>query len=173
MQPAFSPLTIMQEFRRAKAVCQRNPVVRQTCRTAKSSAQVAPWVRPQAVSPKACVLKHGRKRPHRLMARFSEDERETVIGKAKMSSLSVNEFIRASILGAGYVSRIDPTKRQLLLEASRELGHQGNNLNQIAKHLNGGILDPMNGNDMLSVLARSLLAAHQTVRKALTEGEIY
>ncbi|MCL2505526.1 MAG: plasmid mobilization relaxosome protein MobC, partial [Alphaproteobacteria bacterium] len=79
-------------------------------------------------------------------------------------------YIRASVLGAGYVSAIDPTKHQLLINIQRELNKQGTNLNQIAKHLNAGILNPFQGKDHLSLLARSLLNAHSSVRLALSES---
>ena len=61
-------------------------------------------------------------------------------------------------------------KRQLLQNISRELGRQGTNLNQIAKHLNAGIASPEQGDSMLAIIARSLLAAHKAVRHALAEG---
>lgn len=173
MQNAFPPLTIMQEFRRAKAVCQRNPGIRQICRTDKSSAQVALSVEQQVVERKACGLKPDQAKSSRLAVRLSDSEREFVSQHAKTAHLTLSEYFRASILGPGYVSRIDPTKRQLLLDVSRELGRHGNNLNQIAHHLNAGIIDPINGHDTLSVLARSLLSAYQNVRESLTEGKQY
>lgn len=167
---SLSPIQL--QFRSAKAaICDRKDNVRQQGTKSKSYAQVETLVRPQAVSPKSGELKLGRKRHHRLMARFSEAEREIVTAKAQASHLSVNEFIRVSVLGAGYVSSTDPVKRKLLLDISRELGRQGNNLNQIAKHLNAGIAAPEQGDSMLAIIARSLLAAHKVVRQTLAEGQ--
>jgi predicted nucleic-acid-binding protein len=52
------------------------------------------------------------------MGRFSEQERNFILGKAQANFLSVNEFIRASVLGNGYVSSLDPAKRELLRRVS-------------------------------------------------------
>ena len=136
----------------------------------KSSAQVALSVGQQVVGRKSCVLKHGESKPFRITARFSECEREILVRQAEESRLTVSEYIRASVLGQRYVSSIDPVKRELLRNVSRELGKQGGNLNQIAKHLNSGTSSPEQGNSMLAIIARSLLSAHSTVRNTLAEG---
>ena len=78
----------------------------------KSSAQVATLVRPQVVSPISGGLGPKRKRPHRLMGRFSKEEKETVETKAESACLSVNEFIRISTLGDHYASSLNPELRQ-------------------------------------------------------------
>jgi hypothetical protein len=136
----------------------------------KSSAQVETTVRPLAVRPKAGELKLGRERPYRLMGRFSEQERDFVIGKAQANFLSVNEFIRASVLGNGYVSSLDPVKRELLRRISQELGSQGETLHRVAEHMGLERVDPQEGNSMLAVITRSLLSTHTDVRRAMTEG---
>ena len=138
----------------------------------KSSAQVAPLVRPQAVGQKAGALKRGRKSPHRLMARFSDAEKEVVQRKAKATRLSISEYIRASVLGAGYVATVDPARQKLLHDLSRELGRQGNNLNQIAKQMNAsGQTQQAEG--MLAEVFDSLITAHNDVRRAMAERKLY
>ncbi len=76
-------------------------------------------------------------------------------------------------MGPGYVSSIDPAKRQLLLDIYGELSRQGTNLNQIARKMNAGTLSPQNGNTTLAALAKSLFAAHRALRHALTKGAVY
>jgi hypothetical protein len=71
------------------------------------------------------------------------------------------------------LSAIDPVKRELLKNVSRELGRQGNNLNQIAKHLNASTASPEQGESMLAMLARSLLSTHAVVRQNLADGRKY
>jgi hypothetical protein len=181
-----------QRFRTtARAVCRplgaydslKNPPSQQGCDTqkrsdnlsdkkAKSFAQVAPLVRPPVVRPEACELKLGRERPHRLMARFSDDEKAFVQRKAKTARLSLSEYIRVSVLGDVYVSTVDPERQKLLHNLSRELGYQGNNLNQIAKHLNAGG-ESQQGEGMLAELFDSLVDAHNAVRRAMAERKLY
>jgi len=168
--PSLSPVR-MQFKLAATSLCGQTKSVKQEPKNFKSYAQVETLVRPQVVSPKSGGLKPERKRPYRLMARFTEAEKEVVLGKASAARLSMNEYIRSSVLGAGYVSTVDPTKRQHLIDLHHELKKQGNNLNQIAKHLNAGILNPLRGEDVLSVLARSLVDTHMSVRLALSEGQ--
>jgi hypothetical protein len=136
----------------------------------KSSAQVAPLVRPQVVSPKSCELKLGRQRPYRLMGRFSKEEKECVETKAIAAGLSVNEYIRATSLGPDYKPRPDRDLVLALLATNRELTAQGNNLNQIAKHMNNGTALPAEAEGMLGVLGRSLLQTHRAIRSALSQG---
>lgn len=142
-------------------------------KVAKSYAQVESSVRPHVVSPNSGGLKSGRERPHRLMARFSDAEKEFVQSKADMECLSINEYIRASVLDNGYTSSLDPVHRKLLLELSRELGLHGHNLGLIAEHLYAGNVNPYDGERTLEKMFTSLLAAHNAVRRALAEGETY
>ena len=68
----------------------------------------------------------------------------------------------------GYIVRLDLTDVRRMVQL---LSNVTNNLNQIAKHLNAGILNPLQGKDTLSVLARSLVDTHFSVRLALSEGK--
>src|ERR1700722_18535847 len=102
----------------------------------KSSAQVALSVGQDVVRPGAGGLKPRDSKPFRITVRFSEDERETLVGRAEKACQTVSEYIRTSVLGLAYGSSIDPEKYRVLTQLNRELSRQGNNLNQIAKHLN-------------------------------------
>ena len=165
------PSLVQLEFRRAKTICKRKvSVVQRVSDNSKSSAQVATLVRPQVVSPKSGGLKPGRKRPYRLMGRFSKEERDRVKSKAMAARVSVNEFIRLSAMGADYASSLNPELRQLFLAVHRELCRQGNNLNQVAKHLNAGTATCEQGDSMLAMISRSLITAHMAVGRALAEG---
>ncbi len=181
---------IQQAFRQVgKSVCNRYatlndvapvqqiPSVRQNveqiCETGKSYAQVAPSVQRQAVSLRACGLKPVESRVSHIGIRFAPQEREFIVQQAKKTCLTLSEYIRASALGPGYASTIDPMKRQLLQDAIRELNRQGNNLNQIARHLNAGDMEPDQGERELSRLEQSLIAAQRAVRTALAEGKSY
>ncbi len=146
--------------------------VRQSCETGKSSAQVASSVGQQSVRRQTCGLKP-EPRPFKISTRFASDEREFLVRQAETSCLTVSEYIRASSLGPGYAATIDPMKRQLLQDAIRELNRQGNNLNQIARHLNTGGLTPEQGERELTRLEKALIAAQRAVRHALTEGKSY
>ena len=137
-----------------------------------SSAQVALCVGQPAAEPMSDATKPNDCRPFRITVRFSISEREILVRHAEKSCLTVSNYIRAAVLGAGYLSAIDPVRQELLKNISRELGHQGNNLNQIAKHLNTGKTPIDEGNSMLAIIARSLLPAHQAVRRALAEGKV-
>lgn len=154
----------------AEAIKRKESVVQQNPERDKSSTQVALSVKQQAVKRDACELKLGEPKHSFIGIRFTDCEREIVVKQAAQSGLTLSEYVRASVLGAGYVSLIDPVKRELLRNVSRELGRQGNNLNQIAKHMNANAVSPEQGNSMLAVIARSLLSAHASVRQALTEG---
>ena len=105
------------------------------------------------------------------MARFSEAEYLIALQKATASDFSINELIRVSVLGQTYVSPVDPELRKQLVIANRELSRQGNNLNQIAKHLNARSATAEQGESMLLILGRSLLSAHKVVRQTLAEGQ--
>ncbi len=135
-----------------------------------SSAQVALSVEQYVVRQKSGGLKPREIKPFRLGVRLSENEHEIVVRHAEKAGLTVSEYVRVSALGPTYASSIDPEKRQQLLNLNRELSRQGTNLNQIAKHLNAGIVSPEQGESMLAILARALLGAHMAVRKALAEG---
>lgn len=145
----------------------------QECEAGKSYAQVAPSVQRQAVSQRACGLKPGESRVSHIGIRFARQEREFIVQQAKKTGLTLSEYIRASALGPGYAATIDPMKRQLLKDAIRELNRQGNNLNQIARHLNAGSLTSEQSERELSRLEQSLIAAQRAMRAALAEGQSY
>jgi hypothetical protein len=137
----------------------------------KSSTQVATLVRPPVVSPKSGELKLGRQRPYRLMARFSKSEKESVEAKADTAGLSINEYIRATSMGSNYKSPTDPELVKALLKLNRELTAQGNNLNQIAHHMNSREILPSQGESLLGIISRSMLQTHKAVRAALSQGK--
>jgi hypothetical protein len=137
----------------------------------KSFAQVETLVRPQVVRPKSCELKlRGRSRPYRLMGRFSEAEKGTVIVKAKAAGLSVNEYIRASILGRDYQPPFDKQFRQALLMVYRELTAWGNNINQIAKGMNSGTTTPAQAGITIERMKEGLQEALRLAHKVLARG---
>lgn len=136
----------------------------------KSSTQVAPLVRPPVVRPKACGLKPGRKRPFRLMGRYSKEERDTVIAKADDACMSINEFIRTSTLDDEHIPSLNPELRQRFIAVQRELCKQGADLNRIATYMETNALSPNEVNSMLGMIGWSLVAAHQSVRESIAYG---
>jgi hypothetical protein len=176
MRRDYSSLTqAHEEFRRAQKTWLKRNTTNEDANSekTKSYAQVALSVEHKIVQREAGGLKSEKSRLSHIGIRLSESEREIVVQQAEQSRLTISEYVRASVLGAGYISTIDPVKRELLQRVSRELGRQGNNLNQIAKHLNSGAASPEQGDSMLAMIARSLLSAYQSVRKALAEGRSY
>ncbi|MGE3622341.1 MAG: hypothetical protein AB7H77_00510 [Bdellovibrionales bacterium] len=166
---SFPSLAYLQ-FRRAKSLCNRSaPIKFDLDDKTKSSAQVALSVEQQVVERNACGLKPEKSKPFRLAVRLSKNEREIVVRRAEKACLILSEYFRAAILGPEYVSNNDPVKQELLKKISRELSRQGNNLNQIAFHLNAEMVPPSDAESMLGIMARSLLAAHTAVRQALAE----
>jgi Bacterial mobilisation protein (MobC) len=137
----------------------------------KSCAQVETLVRPQVVSPKSSELKLGRQRPYRLMARFSKSEKDGVEAKAEAAGLSINEYIRATSMGSDYKPPTDPELIKALLKLNKELTAQGNNLNQIAHHMNSGEVLPSQGESLLGIISRSMLQTHKAIRAALSQGK--
>jgi hypothetical protein len=138
----------------------------------KSYAQVASFVKQQAVQQKSGGLKPEGGKAAFIGIRLSSQERQLVLGRAINSSLKLSAYARAALLGADYVAKHDPVRRKLLQDVSRELGHQGNNLNQIAKQLNSGFITQDEAYALLNDLGGSLVAAHNAVRLALTEGKV-
>ena len=164
-----------KQFRQAaKELCSETKNVGQNdTKNFKSCAQVERSVKPQVaplVAPNSAGSFPRPQKTYSYGLKLRDGELDIIRLKAQDLNMSVNAYIRASVLGAGYVSAIDPTKHQLLINIQRELNKQGTNLNQIAKHLNAGILNPFQGKDHLSLLARSLLNAHSSVRLALSES---
>lgn len=137
----------------------------------KNRTQVETLVRP-AVSPKSGELKLGRKRPHRLMGRFSDKERAVVMAKANSAGLSINEYLRASVLGSNYKPPINPALHQALLMLNRELTAHGRNLNQIAKRLNSRMVNPDEGISSLEAIRAPLTTTLATLKLVLTRGAL-
>ncbi len=176
-------ISIKSQFKMAaKEICKPNTPVEHSqveqaknvepdSKTSKSYAQVALSVEQRGVRRKDGGLKPEAAKPFRLGVRMTRQEQDIVVRRAKEARLTISEYVRASVLGAGYVSAFDPVKRQLLRDIGRELGKQGGNLNQIAKQLNQKFITADQGETMLGHLARSLLSAHEAVRQALTAGK--
>lgn len=168
--------SIKSQFRQAaKAVCQ--PVVDTQVDSQwsdhnkdKSYAQVEIMVRPQVVSPKSGGLKPKRRRPYRLMARFTPEERVVVHKKAMAAQLSMNEYIRASVLGADYRPPLSTELYHSLLDLYRELTRHGTNLNQIARKLNAGFLSTEDASRLLAALAPELSRVYTAIYQTLANG---
>lgn len=102
--------------------------------------------------------------------RFSDRQREVIEAKAKAASISVSELIRAAALGTDYRPPFDPQLVQELLALRRELAAQGNNLNQIARRLNGGRASSIEGQTMMDRLGRALLRTYDALHVTLARG---
>ncbi|MGB9153407.1 MAG: plasmid mobilization relaxosome protein MobC [Alphaproteobacteria bacterium] len=139
----------------------------------KSYAQVATSVT-QTVLQKSCELKlkglEGQK-SETCSVRFQAGELAIIRTKAQLAGVSTNSYIRASSLGSAYKQPINPELQRTLLALNRELTAQGNNLNQIAKHMNNGTATPSRGLTILESIRVPLVVALMTVRHALVQGE--
>lgn len=168
---SFPPLVHLQ-FRRAKAICKRGVI---NSGSTKSSAQVETLVIP-SVLPKSGELKLGgstrKKRPSPYSIRLTENQKTIIRAKAQAAGLSVNEFIRAVVLGSNYKPPLPPDLCRQLLDMNRELTRQGTNLNQIARQFNAGILSPAQAEGQLAVLAPMMTETHKAVREALAQGRV-
>jgi len=136
---------------------------------AKSSAQVESFVCQQTGSQNSGELKLDGSRPYRIVVRFTKEEKVTVGIQAKQARMPVSSFVRLTLLRQ---PGLDPERNSLLHKVHYELTKQGTNLNQIAKHLNGGTASLEQGNSMLAIIARPLLATYQAVQQALVDGKI-
>src|SRR5580704_7704506 len=95
------PLVHLQ-FRRAKAICKRGL---HNDGNTKSSAQVERLVIPPVLPISGGLKPNGitsKKRPSPVPVRLSEEQKKIVRAKAHTAGLSVNEYIRASVLGPNY-----------------------------------------------------------------------
>jgi hypothetical protein len=95
-----------------------------------------------------------------------------VQAKAKSAGLSLNQYLRAAILKSNYKPPLQPELCRKLLALNVELTRQGNNLNQIARQLNAGILSPAQAEGQLAVLAPAMLETHKAIREALAQGRV-
>jgi len=163
---------IRAAFGRAKILCSRQTEGKTVKREPKSCAQVASSVKQQAVKRNSGGLKPEDGKSSFIGIRLSFNERQLVLGRATNSGLKLSAYARAALLGADYVEKHDPVRRKLLQDLSRELGHQGNNLNQIARQLNSGFVTQDEAFALLNSLGTSLISAHNAVRLAMTEGKV-
>lgn len=139
---------------------------------AESYAQVAPSVL-HPVAQKSCGLKPesvGGKKSEVRSIRFQAGELVIVEAKAVMAGVSINSYIRAAALGSDYEQPMHPELRKALLATNRELTAHGNNLNQIAKHLNMGQITPDRAVSMLDAIRHPLVRTLMAVKKALAQG---
>ena len=70
-----------------------------------------------------------------MSMRISAEDKELIEEKARKTGLTTSEYMRRCALGRKLPCYGDTS---LLSEYSMQLGKIGSNLNQIAKHLNGG-----------------------------------
>jgi len=141
-------------------------------REPKSYAQVRTSVEQQAVQQKSGGLKPKCGKSFHIGIRLSLQERQQVLERAVNSGLKLSVYARAALLGADYVAKHDPVRRKRLQDLSTELGRQGNNLNQIARQLNSGLITQDEAFALLNDLGNSLISAHNAVRLTLTEGKV-
>ena len=81
-----------------------------------------------------------RQRTKTAMVRMTPEESAAIMERAQNTGLSTGAYLRACALGDSgpRAKRAPPINRALLGEALASLNRVGNNLNQIAKHLNSG-----------------------------------
>jgi hypothetical protein len=106
-----------------------------------------------------------------LSVRMSEGQKHLLRQKAAAAGITVNRYVVATVLGADYQPPSDRALVRALLGMSRELSIQGNNLNQIARHLNAGLLSSDQGLAVLGTLANALQNTYRLVRQALADGK--
>ena len=134
---------------------------------AKSGAQVESFVCQPAGCQNSGELKLEGSRPYRIVVRFTKEEKDSIGIQAEKARMPVSNYVRLTLLK---LPGLDPERNRLLHTANFELTKQGTNLNQIARHLNGGTATIDQGNSMLAIIARSLLSAHQRVKEAMSAG---
>jgi hypothetical protein len=103
-----------------------------------------------------------RQRTRQCLVRFTEQEFAEVIAKAENAGSPAAAFLRASALGdpGPRAQRRPPVDQKALLQLLGHCGRIGNNVNQIAKHLNTG------GRPCIPEL-REALTAYQDLRTAI------
>ena len=150
---------------------------------AKSFAQVETYVA-QTVLHKSGALKRKKQiRPkdidgakaapksELLGVRFRAGELSIVRLKARQAGVSTNAYIRAAAFGSEGRHPRNADLLNVLRALNLELTRQGNNLNQIAKHLNNGAASPTEAEGMLGAIARSHIQTHKKIRAALADGQ--
>jgi len=86
-----------------------------------------------------------RQRDKTVTVRLTQDEHGALEGLSSRSGMALGAFMRAAAFGDSgpRAQRRPPADHQALRQILGHCGRIGNNLNQIAKHLNaGGQLDP-------------------------------
>jgi hypothetical protein len=81
-----------------------------------------------------------RQRTKQCLVRFTEQEFTEIAGKADRAGIASAAFLRAAALGSPgpRAQRRPPADHKALRQILGHCGRIGNNLNQIAKHLNTG-----------------------------------
>jgi hypothetical protein len=105
-----------------------------------------------------------------ISVQFTEHQRAIIRKKAKDINLSVNAYIKAVALQADYKPPLNPELCKALRDLNAELTAQGRNLNQIAKHLNGGTATLGQGMAMLDSIRGPLVRALQAVKTTLWQA---
>lgn len=105
-----------------------------------------------------------RQRTMQVKARLTMDEHSVLAAKADKAGMTTAAFLRAAALGSAgpRAQRRLPVDATLLRQVLGHIGRVGNNLNQIARHLNEG--DP--AHTQLPELAEAL-ADYARMRDAL------
>jgi hypothetical protein len=109
------------------------------------------------------------KRPSPLTIRLSERQKRIIRSKAQAAGISVNRFVLAASLGSDYRPPADPELTRALLRMYRELNAQGNNLNQITRQMNAGLVLPGQG-AMLDALGTSIQETLGRIQGVLAAG---
>ena len=144
-----------------------NPSGSQSDEKSKSYAQVESFVSQPIGSHNSGELKLNGPRTYRVVTRFTQDEKESVVIQAQKHRMTVSDYVRLVLLKQ---PGLDPERNGLLNKVHFELTKQGTNLNQIAKQLNAGTVTNGQGASMVAMISRSLRMAHQVVLDALSEG---
>ena len=107
---------------------------------------------------------------YRRSISLSSYEYEIIRQKVQEAGCKFNTYVRAALLGSDYQQPMDKDIRQALLGLNHELTKQGNNINQIARHLNAGIRTPTQANQALEAMRPEYLQTLKAIRTALSFG---
>jgi hypothetical protein len=103
-----------------------------------------------------------RQRTKQCLVRFTEEEFAEITDKADRAGRPAAAFLRAAALGSPgpRAQRRPPADHKALRQLLGECGRIGNNINQIARHLNTG--GPINIPEL-----REALTAYRVIRSAI------
>lgn len=104
-------------------------------------------------------MKKDNNRTANVLIRFTQDEKDILVKRAKKAELTLSSYIRRAALNQKYISKAD-------IKTAFELRKIGVNLNQIAKHLNALPVDDNVNNVALSI-EKYLLAIDEAAKKLL------